>query len=287
MSRRVRGRRGVAPGAATTRISSANGRTASIAWSSSGRPSIGSASLSRPNRLDRPPARTIAVTRSRGHGGLPATIPAAALGPGRWPSGVRRRTPRRSRSARIAITYLRLVPVASRRAAGRQRSASGGVEGRSRDLAIGRGGVGEVGLEDDDPALALELADPVGRAAGAARGLGQRRRGGDRQRAFEPVHRGAEARIVRPGRAAGSRVGGRCAPSRTRRPSPTRRSSRAAAASPATPSLDRRLAPERASRDGASRGQLDRRIDGGEEIGARPTASTSGAQADRSRAGTA
>ena len=37
---------------------------------------------------------------------------------GTWPSGVRRRMPRRSRSSRIAITYLRLVPVASRYVAG-------------------------------------------------------------------------------------------------------------------------------------------------------------------------
>jgi hypothetical protein len=41
-----------------------------------------------------------------------------ALGPGTWPAGVRRRTARRSRSSRIAMTYLRLVPVASRNAAG-------------------------------------------------------------------------------------------------------------------------------------------------------------------------
>ena len=69
------------------------------------------------------PARPAAGEDDRGDGGpghrrLPLAIPAAALGPGRWPSGVRRRIPRRSRSARIAITYLRLVPVASRRAAG-------------------------------------------------------------------------------------------------------------------------------------------------------------------------
>ncbi len=51
-----------------------------------------------------------------------------ALGPGTWPSGVRRRMARRSRSSRIAITYFRLVPVASRKAAG--------VRGRS--LAIAR-----------------------------------------------------------------------------------------------------------------------------------------------------
>ena len=48
----------------------------------------------------------------------PGRPTSAARDPGTWPSGVRRRTPRRSRSARIAMTYFRLVPVASRNAAG-------------------------------------------------------------------------------------------------------------------------------------------------------------------------
>ena len=61
--------------------------------------------------LDRPPARTIAATRTAVTAD-PAG--AGALGPGTWPSAVRRRIPRRSRSSRIAMTYLRLVPVASR-----------------------------------------------------------------------------------------------------------------------------------------------------------------------------
>src|SRR4030095_14643949 len=50
----------------------------------------------------------------------------AARGPGTWPSGVRRSTPRRPRSSRIAITYLRLVPVASRNAAGVSGAAGAG-----------------------------------------------------------------------------------------------------------------------------------------------------------------
>src|SRR5205085_7305551 len=53
-----------------------------------------------------------------------------ARGPGTWPSAVRRSSARRSRSSRIAITYLRLVPVASRYAAG--------VSGRSAAIAIAR-----------------------------------------------------------------------------------------------------------------------------------------------------
>jgi len=53
---------------------------------------------------------------------VPARIPRqdivpagrGARGPGTCPSAVRRRIARRSRSSRMAITYLRLVPVASR-----------------------------------------------------------------------------------------------------------------------------------------------------------------------------
>ena len=82
------------------------------------RPSTDSASLSRPKRVERPPASTIAPTdpvidARRPRPGRRPPSP-GALGPGTWPSGVRRRIARRSRSSRIAMTYLRLVPVASR-----------------------------------------------------------------------------------------------------------------------------------------------------------------------------
>ena len=49
---------------------------------------------------------------------------AGAFGPGTWPAGVRRRIARRSRSSRMAMTYLRLVPVASRQARRGQRLAA-------------------------------------------------------------------------------------------------------------------------------------------------------------------
>ena len=67
-----------------------------------------------------PPARTMPLTRGAAMMvGDPSWPPRSrARGPGTWPSGVRLRTPRRPRSSRIAITYLRLVPVASRSAAG-------------------------------------------------------------------------------------------------------------------------------------------------------------------------
>ena len=62
---------------------------------------------------ERPPARTMTLIWAVAHDG-----PSAARGPGTWPASVRRRIPRRSRSVRMAMTYLRLVPVASRNAAG-------------------------------------------------------------------------------------------------------------------------------------------------------------------------
>ena len=86
----------VASGHATTSLGR-DERTASIAWSSSGRPSIGSASLSRPNRLDRPPARTIPVTAGMVVRRLTAVVRRARR-PGHMAVGVRRRIARRSRS---------------------------------------------------------------------------------------------------------------------------------------------------------------------------------------------
>ena len=105
-----------ASGAATTSTSSTQRPDGVDGVPSSGRPSIGSASLSRPNRLDRPPARTSPVTVGsviRRH-----LSPRALAARGRGRPGSGAGSPRRSRSARIAMTYLRLVPVASRNAAG-------------------------------------------------------------------------------------------------------------------------------------------------------------------------
>ena len=142
----------------------------------------------------------------------------AARGPGTWPSGVRRRIPRRSRSSRIAITYLRLVPVASRRAAGVSgaRAASAECLGRrARDTSASRR---RGRLEDHDPAGPLELADAVGRAAGGAGRLGQGGGAGTARAA-----RGGPSPRRAPGRAraVAARSPGRrtSAPSRTRRPS--------------------------------------------------------------------
>jgi hypothetical protein len=58
------------------------------------------------------------VTAAMMRFGTIAAAIAGARGPGTWPASVRRRIARRSRSSRIAITYFRLVPVASRNAAG-------------------------------------------------------------------------------------------------------------------------------------------------------------------------
>ncbi len=71
------------------------------------------------------------------------------------------------------MTYFRLVPVASRKAAGvsgwrrrhRQRARS--------EVAVGRHRVGQVGLEHDDPRRPLELADAGRGASGCPRGVGE------------------------------------------------------------------------------------------------------------------
>ena len=65
------------------------------------------------------------------------------------------------------MTYLRLVPVASRKAAGVSGARDDIASAWASSVAIGRARIGEVGLEDDDPARPLERADAVGRAAGA------------------------------------------------------------------------------------------------------------------------
>ena len=66
------------------------------------------------------------------------TVRRAARGPGTWPAGVRRRIARRSRSSRIAMTYLRLVPVASRSAAGVSGAARRARAAVAVELAVGR-----------------------------------------------------------------------------------------------------------------------------------------------------
>ena len=71
------------------------------------------------------------------------------------------------------MTYLRLVPVASRKAAGVKRLARGHRERPRREVAVGRHRVGQVGLENDDPSRPFQLADAGRRAAGRARGFDQ------------------------------------------------------------------------------------------------------------------
>ena len=98
-------------GPTVTMTSAADARTASIACQSSGRPSMS-------RQLVATEPRRPATGEDDGGDPHRPTGWRGARGPGTWPSGVRRRTPRRSRSSRIAMTYLRLVPVASRNAAG-------------------------------------------------------------------------------------------------------------------------------------------------------------------------
>ena len=165
---------------------------------------------------------------SGGHGAV--TADRAARGPGTWPSGVRRRIPRRSRSSRMAITYLRLVPVASRSAAGVSGAVVGEPEGGRRDLVVGRSSRrrGRRRGRRCGPSVRARGSPPVGQAAARAASLS----GGGAATAsdcLEPGHRvekdGVRAGMLRvlPGSA-------RPAPSRTSCPSATSRSMRSAAA---------------------------------------------------------
>ena len=218
------------PGAATTRISSTSGRTASMACLEQ-RPAV--------DRLGQlvaaEPARPAAGEdepgdRRLGHRARPAVAIARLAGPGRGRPGSGAGSPRRSRSARIAMTYLRLVPgrVAERGRGQRRGARPSRARGRV-ELAVGRRGVGEVGFEHDDPAAPLELADTLRRAAGGPGGIGQRRRRGDGQGALrdDPSRPPApDPAPTVPGRAPGERS---AAPSRTSRPSVTSRSMSVAA----------------------------------------------------------
>ena len=56
-------------------------------------------------------------------------------------------------------------------------------------LGVGRGGVGEVVVETDDPAAGLESADAFRRTVRGAGGLGERRRSEDVKRGDKPIHR--------------------------------------------------------------------------------------------------
>ena len=90
----------------------------------------------------------------------------------------------------------------------RQRCRAGHRQGRGGEVAVRGRRVGEVGLEDDDPAAAFQLADPGRRAGGGSGGFGQARRGRDRERALRggPSPRPAPDPARR--RAAPSRAGG-------------------------------------------------------------------------------
>ena len=59
--------------------------------------------------------------------------------------------------------------------------------------------IGEVRLQHDDATGSFQVPDPVGRAAGDARRVGERWRRGDGQRRLQTIHRGEQARIGRRG----------------------------------------------------------------------------------------
>ena len=202
------------PGPRRSRSSAIGARRRRSSARGGARPSSSAASLSLPNRLDRPPARTIAVI-------TPA--PASGRGhPGMWPSGVRCRIPRRSRSSRIARTYFRLVPVASRNAAG----VSGPDRARSRATAARRW-YARVDQARSVPRRtirpsATSARTPSGGQPAPAAAPSSDGGAGDVERRLEAIHRrdqlGREILRERGSRSA--------SPRRARRPSLTRASSR-------------------------------------------------------------
>ena len=98
------------------------------------------------------------------------------------------------------MTYLRLVPGRVAVGGRRQRLARGHREGPRGEVAVGRHRVGEVGLEDDDPGRALQRADALGRAAGGAGRVRERRRGRHGEQRLEAIHRRGEGRVRRSAR---------------------------------------------------------------------------------------
>ena len=115
----------------------------------------------------------------------------------------------------------------------RERCASAAIaRARADEVAVRRRGLGEVRLEDDDPARPLERADARGRATGGARRVGKRRRRGDGEGRLEPIHGGRQRRVrgrgaARPGDGPSRRRGS----AGRRATSPSRPSPAAAAAS--------------------------------------------------------
>ena len=143
-TRTDRGTSGVPSGLAHTTTSVAAAWTAAMARSRIDRRR--SAPRACPRRIGRsghrpgrwhPSARSGDAERSSSLTSPPRSG-AGARGPGTWPAGVRRRIARRSRSSRMAMTYLRLVPVASRNAAGVSGSRAARREGRGREVVVRR-----------------------------------------------------------------------------------------------------------------------------------------------------
>ena len=237
-------------------------------------------SARRPGRSRRS-ARSLRVVPTEPAGRAPS-------GPGTCPSGVRRRIARRSRSSRIAITYLRLVPVASRKAAGVSGARAAIAMARAARVAVGRHGVGQVGLEDDDPRRPFQRPD-AGAADRPPRGPPRPAAAARAPRArLQPVHRGRQGRVRDPPR---RRPGRRTtSPSRTSRPSATSSSTTCAAAAAPRPRRDghrpaerrggRRRAP---TRGGLVADRRDRRVAAsgphvGREVG--PATSTGAVQVE-------
>ena len=156
--------------------------------------------------------------RQRGRGHVPPRAPAGARGPGTWPAGVRRRiaAPVEVLEDRHDVLAARAGRVAERRRGERRVPASASACA-ARSRYVGHR-VGQVRLEDDDPAAALELADR--RPAGSRQRAAASRSGGGAGTA-----RAATSRSIAAATAGSAAAGLRASGARTRSPSRTRRPS--------------------------------------------------------------
>ena len=204
-------------------------RTASTACSSIGRPSIGSASLSRPNRDDRPPARTHGRDRARSSTDGGGCLRARHVPVGRPPQD---RPPVEVLEDRHDVLAARAGRVAERGRRQRRaaRPSTGPVPpGRGTSTSRRRGPVR--GRRSARPARGRGC-----RPAGSRRPARHRRGAAGRRRRARP--RAGPSRRPTAGSGVATTTPGRrtTSPSRTRRPSATSRSTASAAATGAASS---------------------------------------------------
>ena len=118
----------------------------------------------------------------------PARRRASIFAPRTWPASVRWRSPRRSRSSRITSTYLRLVPVSSRNAAGVSGPRAAIVMARATRSRCVAAAHARSSSSRTILLAAFERADAIRRTGCVAGGGGERGRRRDGEHGLEPVH---------------------------------------------------------------------------------------------------